>query len=148
MSPFRTVPALTAHAARAVLDAALAAAEHSGIPSSIAVVDAGGHLTAFARMDGAPVITVQVATDKAYTAAGFGLPTAAWHEMLERDAPLALGVPAQIERIVTFGGGLPITAGQQTVGGIGVSGGHWSDDVRIASAGLAAITDSAMSQNR
>jgi uncharacterized protein GlcG (DUF336 family) len=103
------------------------------------VVDAGGHLNAFARMDGAPVITIQVATDKAYTAAGFGMATDQWHEFIKDDAPLAAGAPAQIDRLVTFGGGVPITADGHIIGGIGVSGGHWSDDMKIAGAGLAAI---------
>ena len=79
-------------------------------------------------MDGAGVITIQVATDKAYTAAGSGMATDAWHEFIKNDAPLATGAPAQIDRLVTFGGG------------IGVVGGHWSDDMKTAQAGLAALS--------
>ncbi|WP_158370260.1 GlcG/HbpS family heme-binding protein [Cellulosimicrobium cellulans] len=139
MPHVRHLPHLTAEAARAVTDAALAAAEGIACRSSIAVVDAAGHLMAFARMDDAPVITVQVATDKAYTAAGFALSTAAWHELIKDDAPLALGAPSQIDRLVTFGGGVPITLEGHVVGGIGVCGGHWSDDVTVAEAGLAAL---------
>ncbi|MFG1694096.1 heme-binding protein [Nonomuraea sp. NPDC049309] len=139
MSAVRTVPALTNEAARAVVEAAIAAAEAAGERFSIAVVDAAGHLNAFARMDGAPYITIQVAIDKAYTAAGFGMTTQGWHDFIKDDAPLAMGVPAQIDRIVTFGGGVPITADGHIIGGIGVCGGHWSDDVRVAEAGLAAI---------
>lgn len=139
MSAVRTVPALTNEAARAVVEAAIAAAEAAGGRFSIAVVDAAGHLNAFARMDGAPYITIQVAIDKAYTAAGFGMTTQGWHDFIKDDAPLAMGVPAQIDRIVTFGGGVPITADRHIIGGIGVCGGHWSDDVRVAEAGLAAI---------
>jgi uncharacterized protein GlcG (DUF336 family) len=139
MSAVRTVPALTNQAARAIVEAAIAAAEVTDQRFSIAVVDAAGHLNAFARMDGAPHITIQVATDKAYTAAGFGMTTQAWHDFIKNDAPLATGVPAQIDRIVTFGGGIPITAGGHIIGGIGVCGGHWSDDIKIAEAGLAAI---------
>lgn len=139
MTVIRNVPVLTSSAARAVVDAALTAAERAGLPCAVAVADAAGQLVWFARMDGAPVITVQVATDKAYTAAGFGLSTAAWHEMIRDDAPLALGAPSQIDRLVTFGGGIPITASGQVVGGIGVCGGHWSDDVAIAEAGLAVL---------
>ncbi|NUW39825.1 heme-binding protein [Nonomuraea rhodomycinica] len=130
---------LTNQAARAVIEAAIAAAEVTDQRYSVAVVDAAGHLNAFARMDGAPHITIQVTTDKACTAAGFGMTTQAWHDFIKDDAPLATGVPAQIDRIVTFGGGIPITAGGHPIGGIGVCGGHWSDDIRIAEAGLAAI---------
>ncbi|MGK5559227.1 GlcG/HbpS family heme-binding protein [Actinomadura kijaniata] len=139
MTAVRTVPALTNRAARTIIEAAITAAQQTGQCFSIAVVDAAGHLNAFARMDGAPHITVQVATDKAYTAAGFGMATDAWHEFIKDDAPLAMGVPAQIDRIVTFGGGIPITSGGHIIGGIGVCGGHWSDDIKIAEAGLAAI---------
>ncbi len=82
MIPVRHSPVLTNDLARAMVDAALAAARPGDQRYTIAVVDAGGHLNAFARMDGAPVITIQVATDKAYTAAGFGLATEAWHDLI------------------------------------------------------------------
>jgi hypothetical protein len=58
---------------------------------------------------------------------------------IKHDPPLALGAPAQIDRLITFGGGIPITADGHLIGGIGVCGGHWSDDIKIAQAGLAAI---------
>jgi uncharacterized protein GlcG (DUF336 family) len=138
--PVIYLPALTTEAARRAVDAAIAASQQAALRSSIAVVDAAGQLKAFARMDGAGVVTIQVAIDKAYTAAGFGMATDAWHDFIKDDAPLALGAPAQIDRLITFGGGIPITVDSQLVGGIGVSGGHWSDDIMIAQAGLAAIT--------
>jgi uncharacterized protein GlcG (DUF336 family) len=53
---------------------------------------------------------------------------------------LATGAPTQIDRLVTFGGGIPITIDGELVGGIGLAGGHWSDDMKIAQAGLAAPT--------
>lgn len=137
----RAVPSLTNAAARAMVEAAIAAAEPTGTAFAIAVVDAAGHLSAFARMDGAGVITIKVAQDKAYTAAGFGLATDAWHEFIKDDAPLAMGAPSQIDRLVTFGGGIPIRIEGHLVGGIGVCGGHWSDDVDIAEAALTAITE-------
>lgn len=137
MSDVRMVAALSNQHARRMLDAALSAAEPTGRRFAIAVVDAGGHLNAFARMDGAPLMAIQIAIDKAYTAAGFGLPTDAWHHLIRDDAPLASGAPAQIDRLISFGGGLPITVDGELIGGIGVSGGHWSDDMRIAEAGLA-----------
>lgn len=139
MTAVRHVPTITNQTARALVEAAIAAAEQTEQRFSVAVVDAAGHLNAFARMDGAPVITIQVATDKAYTAAGFGMATHAWHDFIKDDAPLATGAPAQIDRLITFGGGLPITVDGQVIGGVGVSGGHWSDDMKIAEAGLAAV---------
>jgi uncharacterized protein GlcG (DUF336 family) len=105
----------------------------------IAVVDEAGVLKAFSRMDGAALLSVQVAQDKAYTAAGFGLSTDGWHDFIKNDPPLAAGATAGIDRLVVFGGGYPIKAGDQVVGGIGVSGGHYSQDMEVARAGLAAL---------
>jgi uncharacterized protein GlcG (DUF336 family) len=139
MNSVRHVPVLTNEAARTIVEAAITAAQQTDQRFTIAVVDAGGHLNAFARMDGAGVVTIQVATDKAYTAAATGTATDAWHEFIKNDAPLATGAPTQIDRLVTFGGGIPITIDGQLVGGIGVAGGHWSDDMKIAQAGLSAL---------
>ncbi|MFK0232053.1 GlcG/HbpS family heme-binding protein [Streptomyces vinaceus] len=140
MTAVRTRPALGNDLARAIVDAALAAARETELRFAIAVVDESGHLSAFARMDGSGLMTIQIAQDKAYTAAAFGLSTTDWHEFVENDAQLAPGARTGIDRLVTFGGGLPIVVEGQLVGGIGVSGGHWSDDVKIAEAGLTAIT--------
>jgi uncharacterized protein GlcG (DUF336 family) len=96
-------------------------------------------LKAFSRMDGAPLLSVQVAQDKAYTAAGFGLPTHGWHDFIKDDAPLADGAPTGIDRLVVFGGGYPLMVGEQLVGGVGVSGGHYSEDMAVAEAALAAL---------
>jgi uncharacterized protein GlcG (DUF336 family) len=96
-------------------------------------------LKAFSRMDGAALLSVQVAQDKAYTAAGFGIPTDQWHEFIKNDPPLAAGATAGIDRLVVFGGGYPIKVADQVVGGIGVSGGHYSQDMEVAQAGLAAL---------
>jgi uncharacterized protein GlcG (DUF336 family) len=134
----RQIPSITSATARQLTEAAVTAAEAAGQRSAIAVVDAAGHLAAFVRMDGAPVQAIQLAQDKAYTAAGFGLPTGQWHEITQQDGPLALGTPG-IGRMVPFGGGLPVSIDGQVVGGIGVSGGHWSDDAKVAEAALAAI---------
>jgi uncharacterized protein GlcG (DUF336 family) len=103
------------------------------------VVDDSGVLKAFSRMDGAALLSVQVAQDKAYTAVGFGIPTDGWHDFIKDDPPLALGAPSGIDRLVVFGGGYPISIGGKLVGGIGVSGGHYSQDMDVAQAGLSAI---------
>lgn len=132
----RQVPSITNAMARQIVAAAIAAAEAAGQRSAIAVVDATGHLSAFTRMDGAPVQAIQIAQDKAYTAAGFGMPTGQWHEFMKDDAPLAMGAPTGIDRLIPFGGGLPVNIDGHTVGGIGVSGGHWTDDSKIAEAGI------------
>jgi uncharacterized protein GlcG (DUF336 family) len=105
----------------------------------IAVVDESGILKAFSRMDNAPLLSVQLAQDKAYTSAGFGMPTDGWHDFIKDDPPLAAGAPAAIDRLVIFGGGYPIEVDGQVVGGIGVSGGHYSQDMEVAKAGLEAL---------
>ncbi|WP_031470861.1 GlcG/HbpS family heme-binding protein [Sciscionella sediminilitoris] len=135
----RQVPSISSAAAQDVVAAAIGAAQGSGQASAVAVVDAGGNLLAFRRMDGAALQSTQIAQDKAYTAAGFGMPSAQWHEFMQQDAPLAMGAPDGIERFVPFGGGLPLTLDGQVIGGIGVSGGHWSADEQIATAGANAL---------
>jgi uncharacterized protein GlcG (DUF336 family) len=124
-----------------MVQAALGKAEELGVPSVIAIVDESGVIKAFARMDNAPLVSVQVANDKAYTAAGFSLPTHAWYDFIKDDPPLAAGATTGIDRLVIFGGGYPITIDGAVVGGIGVSGGHYSQDMAVAEAGLAALQD-------
>lgn len=130
---------VTTELAREMLAAAEARAADVGLPFSIAIVDESGTLKAFSRMDHAPVMTVQVAQDKAYTAAGFGMPTDTWHEFISEDAQLAAGAAEGIDRLIVFAGGLPITVDSEVVGGVGVSGGHWSQDKDIAESALAVI---------
>ncbi len=130
---------VTTELARAMIDAAERKAAQMGHPFAIAVVDDSGVLKAFSRMDGAALLSVQIAQDKAYTAAGFGLATDAWHDFVKNDPPLAMGAAPGIDRLVVFGGGYPVKAGDAVIGGIGVSGGHYSQDMEIAQAGLAAV---------
>ncbi len=124
---------------RRLIEAGAAHAAEMGKAFTIAIVDAGGVLKALERMDGAPLISVQIAQDKAYTAVGFGIPTAAWHDFIKDDPPLAAGATAGIDRLVIFGGGFPITIDGELVGGIGVSGGHYSEDSDVAEAALRAL---------
>ena len=86
-------------------------------------------------MDGAALLSVQIAQDKAFTAAGFGMPTDGWHDFIKDDPPLASGAVGGIDRLVVFGGGYPIKLGDALVGAIGVSGGHYSQDMEVAQAG-------------
>jgi uncharacterized protein GlcG (DUF336 family) len=130
---------ITTEAAHRMIAGAEAKAAEMGTPMVIAVVDDGGHLKAFSRMDGAALLSLQIAQDKAYTAVGFGMPTHGWHDFIKDDAPLADGAPTGIDRLVIFGGGYPITVDDQVVGAIGVSGGHYSEDQQVAEAGLAAL---------
>jgi uncharacterized protein GlcG (DUF336 family) len=130
---------VTAELARAMIDAAERKAAEMGHPFVIAVVDESGVLKAFSRMDGAALLSVQIAQDKAYTAAGFGLSTDGWHDFVKDDPPLAMGAAPGIDRLVVFGGGYPIKIGDAIVGAIGVSGGHYTQDMEVAQAGLSAV---------
>jgi uncharacterized protein GlcG (DUF336 family) len=124
--------------AHRIIAAAEAKAAEVGTPMVIAVCDESGVLKAFSRMDGAALLSVQIAQDKAYTAAGFGLSTDAWHGFIKDDPPLAAGAVGGIDRLVIFGGGYPIKRGDQIIGAIGVSGGHYTQDMEVAQAGLSA----------
>ena len=125
--------------AHRIIAAAEAKADDLGVPMNIAVCDESGVLKAFSRMDGAALLSVQIAQDKAYTAIGFGMPSDAWHEFIKDDPPLAAGAVGGIDRLVIFGGGFPIKVGEQVIGAIGVSGGHYTQDMEVAQAGLAAL---------
>jgi uncharacterized protein GlcG (DUF336 family) len=129
---------ITVEAAQRLVLAAEAKAHAMGKPMSIAVVDSDGTLKAFSRMDGAPLLSVQIAQDKAYTAISFGMATHDWFEFVKNDAPLLHGI-IKTDRLIVFGGGYPIQNQEGMIGGIGVSGGHYTDDMEVAQAGLAAL---------
>ena len=135
-------PSITLEAANLVLDAAQQMAETVRTPMVIAIVDESGVEKAFRRMDGAPLLSVEIARDKAYTAVAFGLPSHAWFDFIKNDPPLLHGI-VKTPRLVVFGGGYPLSVGGQIIGGIGVSGGHYEQDMKVAEAGVAALAASA-----
>lgn len=129
---------IDAAAAAAACAAAVAHAASLEIRINVAVTDAAGLLMAFLRMPQAFVPSIDIAIDKAYTAAGFGFATSRWSAILAGDAGLRNGL-AQRPRLVVFGGGLPMCEGGVLIGGIGVSGGSAEQDEQCAAAGLRAI---------
>ena len=129
---------ITLEAAHQAVAAAAAKAEEIGVPMAIAVVDPDGTLKAFSRMDGAALLAVRVAQQKAWTAISFGLPTMGLWEFIKEDPPLLHSLPHQ-ENMILFGGGSPINVDGKMIGGIGVSGGHYTQDQECADAGLAAL---------
>jgi uncharacterized protein GlcG (DUF336 family) len=129
---------ITAEAAAAAVAAAVAHASTLGVRINAAVTDGAGTLMAFLRMPGAFVHSVDIAIDKAYTAAGFGFPTAQWPQILADDEALRLGMPHR-PRLVVFGGGLPLREGGELIGGIGVSGASAEQDEACARAGMTSI---------
>ncbi|MGB1562609.1 MAG: GlcG/HbpS family heme-binding protein, partial [Sinimarinibacterium flocculans] len=113
--------------------------EQLGVRVNIAVVDCGGNLSGFLRMPGAFLHSIEIAIDKAYTAASFGLPTSEWHRALAQEpAAVRDGLPRR-PRFVGFGGGLPLRIGGAAIGGIGVSGASEEQDELCARAGCEAI---------
>lgn len=125
---------LTLEGAQTILAAAVREAAAMAVPQCIAVVDAGGHLLAFARMDGALWISVDSALAKARTAAACGKPTGEMPEGI--DIKLAIATRGQR---VNLPGGLPIVSVGQVIGGIGVGSGTGAQDRQVAQAGLAAL---------
>lgn len=129
---------VSCEAATKVVQTVVAHASARGWRINVAVADASGNLAAFLRMPGAFVQSIDIAIDKAYTAAGFGFPTEDWMKVLEGNDAMRLGFPTR-PRLVVFGGGLPIRVGGELIGGVGVSGASEAQDAECARAGLAAI---------
>ncbi len=127
--------------ARTMCAAALQAAADQGVLVSVAVVDAGGHLIAFERMDGAEIAGPVLAPDKAYTAVSHRVAT---HELADAVAPggdLVGMHSADHGRYVAFAGGLPLWDGDRVIGGVGVSGGTGAQDRACAEAALAVYAE-------
>ena len=116
--------------------AALDSATHEGALVSVAIVDAGGHLIQFRRMDGAEIAGPTLAVDKAYTAVAHRIGTHELTELVSPGADLAGMNSAAAGRYIAFAGGLPLWDGDRVVGGIGVSGGSGSQDLAAATAAL------------
>jgi uncharacterized protein GlcG (DUF336 family) len=130
---------VTLSAAQAVVEAARARAEEIGVPMNIAVVDDGNNLTAFARMDGAWLGSIDIAQNKAYTARSFDMSTKDLAPLCQPNQPL-FGIHASNQgRLIIFAGGIPLEAGGRVVGAIGVSGGSVDQDHDVAEAGVAAF---------
>ncbi|KAB7623342.1 GlcG/HbpS family heme-binding protein [Alkalilimnicola sp. S0819] len=125
-------------AAQQAVGAALREAEKLGVRMNVAVVDRAGTPMAFGRMHGAPLHSIGIAEDKAYTAASFGFSTADWDRVVAGNENLKAGLGSR-PRLVMFGGGLPLIVDGECVGGIGCSGGSEEQDQLCARAGLAAL---------
>lgn len=138
MSAATTKKSISSETARKLIAAAEQAAQEIGKAMAISIVDESGVLKAFSRMDGAPLLAVDISRDKAYTAVSFGIPTHAWYDFIKNDPPLLHGI-VKTPHLIVFGGGFPIEIDGTIVGGIGVSGGHYEQDMKVAQAALAAL---------
>ena len=115
-------------------------ARELGEPSSLAIVDAGGNLMAFLRVDDAALSTVEIAQGKAYTALALRSPSGNWLELVQPGRELyGLDALGGRRSFVVFGGGLPVRSGETVIGGVGVSGGPVEADVVIAQAMVDAL---------
>lgn len=126
---------ITRDSALALAVAARDAATKIGLSLAIAITDEGGHLIAFERADATPFLAAEVAINKAWTAASFGLDTMTWNQIVAQPATAPL---ANHPRVMPVGGGVPIVAGGRVVGGIGISGGNAQQDHDVAVAALKA----------
>ncbi len=117
-------------------EAARRSASTAGALVSVAIVDAGGHLLAFERMDGAEIAGPVLARDKAFTAVAHRVATHDLTALVQPGAELAGMNSADGGRYIAFGGGLPLWDADRVVGGVGVSGGTCEQDVAAATAAL------------
>jgi len=131
----RDVKILSLDGARTVAAAAEAAARERGWEVAIAVVDPAGGLIVFHRMDGVQNASLDIAVEKARTAAGFRRPSKAMAEAVGRGTVGLIGV----DGMLMMDGALPVTVGPAVVGAIGISGMTGAQDAELAQTGLAAL---------
>jgi uncharacterized protein GlcG (DUF336 family) len=126
--------------AQKMVNAAVAKARELGVTENVAILDDGGNLKAFSRMDGAPIPTIEMAQNKAYTAL-LGVSTQDFFNFIRSDPSLLAGIPT-LARVAAWGGGFPIKVNGEVVGAIGVSGAPTvQNDVDCATAALALVSD-------
>ena len=133
-----TYQTLSLAEANLMLDAAQKKAEELGVPEVLCVADAAGYPIALRRLDGGKVTSVQIAMNKAFTAAGHRKPTHNYKNAVPGEE--AFGIMTQHDgRFTIFVGGFPIFVDGQCVGSVGASGGNGEQDIAVCEAGIAAI---------
>ena len=126
--------------AQRMVDAAVAKARELDVCENVAILDDGGNLKAFSRMDGAPILSIEIAQNKAYTAL-FGVSTQDLFNFIQSDPSLLAGIPT-LARVAAWGGGFPIKVNGEVIGAIGVSGAPTvQNDIDCAKAALALVFD-------
>jgi glc operon protein GlcG len=127
---------LSYEGAAMMLASAIAKATQMKVPQCISIVDAGGHLLAFARMDGAFAMSIQTSLMKAKTAASYGEPTG----NIPAGVDIKLAIATQGERI-NLPGGLPVIIDGRVVGAVGVGSGTGEQDREVANAALKVLPE-------
>jgi uncharacterized protein GlcG (DUF336 family) len=135
----RQIPSLNLADARALIAAAEKQATDMGIPYNIAVVDAGGALIAHVRMDGAWMGSIDISIHKAWTARAFDMSTDDLSKMSQSGKPLFGINTSNHEKVIIFGGGIPIKSGGVVIGAVGASGGTVDQDLKVAEAAVSAF---------
>jgi len=124
--------------AQKMVNAAVKKAKELGVSENVVILDDGGNLKAFGRMDGASIPTIEIAQNKAYTAL-FGVSTQDFFNFIQGDPSLLAGIPT-LARVAAWGGGFPIKVNGEIVGAIGLSGAPTvQNDVDCARAALALV---------
>jgi uncharacterized protein GlcG (DUF336 family) len=135
----RTYDTITLEDAKRMLSAAEAKATSLEIPYNIAVVDAGGHLVAFLRQDGALIGSIDLAINKAVTARIFDKTTSTLARLAQSGEPLFGIQESNSGKVVIFGGGVPVMFRGSIVGAVGASAGTVEQDIAVAEAAAAAL---------
>jgi uncharacterized protein GlcG (DUF336 family) len=129
---------LNDQAATHIVNAACDYARTQQLKICVGVVDLHGNLLAFRRINGAPLHSISIAQDKAYTAVSFGIETVKWPQRLE-NKPHTFQSLVNCSRMSMLGGGVPIKIDGQIVAAVGVSGASEQQDINCANAGVAAL---------
>lgn len=130
---------MTLAAARRMIDAVETTAREMKVALSVAVVDSGDQLVAFARMDGADLVTIDLARNKAFSALMNRMPTRDLAPLVQPGSEFYGYDSLAGGRMVVFAGGMPVERGGMLVGAVGVSGGSSDEDQRAADAAVAAF---------
>src|ERR1700730_12307240 len=131
---------ISSELAQKMLDAAVAKARELGVTENVAILDDGGNLEAFSRMDGASIPTIEIVQKKAYTGL-FGVSTQGFFDFIKGDRSLWAVIPT-LARVAAWGGGLPIKVNGEVVGAIRRRGAPTvQNDVDCAKAALALVSD-------
>jgi uncharacterized protein GlcG (DUF336 family) len=134
-----TRPTVPCAVSRRLVDAAVSEAAAMSVPVTVVIVDESGVLKEMCRMNGAPMVSVQTAMSKAYAAAAIGMAPDEFYAAIEAD-PAAVASFAARPGMALIAGGLPLLAGGQAAGAIGVAGAMTgADDRRIAEAAITAV---------
>jgi uncharacterized protein GlcG (DUF336 family) len=128
-----------------MVERAVAKARELGVSENVTILDDGGNLKAFTRMDGAPILSIEMSQNKAYTAL-FGVSTQEFFDFIQGEPSLLAGIPT-LARVAAWGGGFPIKVNGEIVGAIGLSGAPAvQNDVDCATAALVLVPDAVLTE--